>query len=234
MNGLQIFNSDEFGQVRTINKDGKILFCGNDVASSLGYKRPKDAIAQHCKGAVKHHTPTNGGLQKLNFIPEGDLYRLIVNSKLPSVEKFKRWVFETILPTIRETDRFKIGQVEQSSSNEVIQSEFAKIMNILATCPSDRVDVLSRMAMGYFNIGELDEDFDGDEVVEEKIYLKTKTRRIRHSKIEKLPADLYNVAVEMLKSGQFTYKEVAEYLTEEGHPISHTSVFRFSKHHFDN
>lgn len=102
MGDLQIFKNEEFGEVRTVEIEGKPFFCGKDVAGALGYAIPKDAIAAHCKGAVKHRTPTNGGIQELLFIPEGDLYRLIVSSKLPTAEKFECWVFDEVLPSIRK------------------------------------------------------------------------------------------------------------------------------------
>jgi prophage antirepressor-like protein len=102
MNELQIFENNEFGQVRTVEENEKIMFCGSDVAKALGYARPKDAISAHCKGAVKYSTPTNGGNQQMLFITEGDVYRLITHSKLPSAEKFESWVFDEVLPTIRK------------------------------------------------------------------------------------------------------------------------------------
>lgn len=102
MSNLTIFNNNEFGEIRTLEENGKPLFCGKDVASALGYKNVNDAISRHCKGVVKHDTLTNGGIQSLSFITEGDLYRLITNSKLPSAEKFECWVFDDVLPTIRK------------------------------------------------------------------------------------------------------------------------------------
>ena len=88
--------------MRIIDDNGKPLFCGSDVAKALGYARPKDAISAHCKGAVKHRTLTNGGEQEMSFIPEGDVYRLITHSKLPSAERFEKWVFDDVLPSIRK------------------------------------------------------------------------------------------------------------------------------------
>lgn len=114
MGELQIFKSEEFGEIRTVDIEGKSYFCGKDVAGALGYAIPKDAIAAHCKGAVKHRTPTNGGIQELLFIPEGDLYRLIVSSKLPTAEKFERWVFDEVLPSIRKHGGYISGQAEMS------------------------------------------------------------------------------------------------------------------------
>ena len=77
MNDMQIFNNPDFGTVRTLDDDGMILFCASDIATALGYARPKDAVAAHCKGAVKRRTLTNGGEQEMSFIPESDLYRLV-------------------------------------------------------------------------------------------------------------------------------------------------------------
>ena len=102
MNELQIFKNDDFGEVRTIDFDGKVLFMASDVAKALGYTNPQKAIRDHCKGVNESFYPTNGGEQKANFIPEGDIYRLIVKSQLPSAEKFETWVFEEVLPSIRK------------------------------------------------------------------------------------------------------------------------------------
>ena len=102
MNQMKIFKNPEFGSVRVIDEDGKYLFCGTDVARALGYSIPSKAVNTHCKGVSKMEAPTSGGVQKLLFIPEGDVYRLIVHSKLPSAERFERWVFDEVLPSIRQ------------------------------------------------------------------------------------------------------------------------------------
>lgn len=103
MNKIMIFENEEFGKVRTLDEEGKVLFCGKDVACALGYRSAKDAISAHCKGAVKRRTLTNGGTQELLYISEGDIYRLIAHSRLPSAERFEKWVFDDVLPTIRKT-----------------------------------------------------------------------------------------------------------------------------------
>ena len=92
MNQMEIFKNPEFGSIRTFEQDGKVLFCGKDIAKALGYQRTADAITAHCKGVCVLPTPSNGGIQRMKFIPEGDVYRLIVHSKLPSAERFERWV----------------------------------------------------------------------------------------------------------------------------------------------
>ncbi len=102
MTNITIYKNNDFGEVRTLEQDGKTLFCGSDVAKALGYAIPSKAVNTHCKGVSKMEVPTNGGTQQMLFIPEGDLYRLIVNSKLPSAEKFERWVFDEVIPTVRK------------------------------------------------------------------------------------------------------------------------------------
>ena len=83
---IAIFNNPEFGTIRTTEEDGRVLFCGRDVATALGYKDPTRALKQHCKGVAKHRPlQTGGGIQEARFISEGDLYRLIASSKLPSL-----------------------------------------------------------------------------------------------------------------------------------------------------
>lgn len=107
MNELQIFNSEEFGEIRTAEIDGKPYFVGTDVAKALGYSNPRKAILDHCKGVTKRDTPTSSGIQPMSYINEGDLYRLIMKSKLPSAEKFEAWVMDEVLPTIRKTGSYQ-------------------------------------------------------------------------------------------------------------------------------
>lgn len=108
MNELKVFNNPEFGKVRTITEHGKTLFCGNDVAKALGYKRPADAITAHCKGSVIRRLPTNGGKQDMKFIPEGDIYRLAAKSELPGADEFESWIFDEVLPSIRKTGQYTL------------------------------------------------------------------------------------------------------------------------------
>lgn len=110
MNQLQIFNNEEFGSVRSTMIDNEPWFVANDIAKALGYVRPADAVTAHCKGSVKRRYLTNGGEQETKFIPEGDVYRLIVRSKLESAERFERWVFDEVLPEIRKTGGYQMPQ----------------------------------------------------------------------------------------------------------------------------
>lgn len=121
-NQTQIFNNEQFGNVRIIEEAGKFLFCGSDVAKALGYARPNDAIAAHCRYTAKRSIPHPQAADKqidMIFIPEGDVYRLITHSKLPDAEKFERWVFDEILPAIRKTGGYIAGE-ENMTDDELV------------------------------------------------------------------------------------------------------------------
>lgn len=113
---IQVFNNEQFGSLRTYEEDGQILFCGKDVAKSLGYKNPNKAIGDHCRGITKRYPIQDslGRNQEAVFISEPDLYRLIVHSKLPTAEKFERWVFEEVLPSIHRTGGYMIAKQDET------------------------------------------------------------------------------------------------------------------------
>lgn len=119
MNELQIFNNEEFGEIRMTEINGKPYFVATDVATALGYTNPRKAISDHCKGVTKRDTPTSSGVQQMSYINEGDLYRLIMKSKLPSAEKFEKWVMEEVLPSIRKNCGYIAGQ-ETLSDEELL------------------------------------------------------------------------------------------------------------------
>ena len=112
MNELKIFSNQEFGDVRTIVEDDKILFCASDVASALGYSNISKAINDHCPHVTKRYIGVETGRKadgtpaiqnvQMNFIPEGDIFRLVVRSKLPTAIKFEGWVFDDVIPSIRK------------------------------------------------------------------------------------------------------------------------------------
>lgn len=97
--------------VRTVvDSNNEAWFVGKDVADILGYANHNKALGDHCKGVTKRYPlQTAGGTQEVRIISEPDLFRLIVNSKLPSAERFERWVFEEVLPSIRKTGFYGRG-----------------------------------------------------------------------------------------------------------------------------
>ncbi|MBM7835720.1 phage antirepressor [Clostridium sardiniense] len=109
-NELEIFKNQEFGEVRSLMIDEKPYFVGKDIAKCLGYSNPRDAISRHCKGVVKHDSFKEGG-QMIGLIPEGDIYRLIIKSKLPKAQQFESWVMDEVLPTIRKHGAYMTDNV---------------------------------------------------------------------------------------------------------------------------
>ena len=106
VNELRAFTKEEFGTVRTMIINGKPYFCARDIATALGYAKPENAVGRHCKATLKRGILTKGGNQEMTFIPEGDIYRLIVKSKLPSAERFESWVFDEVIPSIRKNGMY--------------------------------------------------------------------------------------------------------------------------------
>lgn len=103
-NQMQIFQSEEFGSLEILMIGDKPHFPASICAAILGYSNPRKAIIDHCRCVTKRDVPhpqSPGKTIEVNFITEGDLYRLIIRSKLPAAERFERWVFDTVLPSIR-------------------------------------------------------------------------------------------------------------------------------------
>lgn len=116
---VKVFQNDKFGNIRVVLISGKEHFCAKDIATCLGYSNQRDAVNRHCKGVVKHdmvsettnqHGVTSHQVVSMSFIPEGDVYRLIAHSKLPSAEKFESWIFDEVLPSIRQHGAYMTEQ----------------------------------------------------------------------------------------------------------------------------
>ena len=144
MNDIQIFKNPDFGEVRTLEEDGTVLFCGSDVAKALGYARPNDAVTQHCRATVKRRTPISGKMQDINFIPESDLYRLVFSSKLPTAEQFTDWVTSEVLPSIRRSGGYIAGQ-ESMTPEELMAKALTVAQRTLAEREA-RISQLSTQA----------------------------------------------------------------------------------------
>ena len=149
MNELQIFNNPDFGEVRTLEENGKVLFCGSDVAKALGYSRPNDALAAHCRYTVKCSIPHPQSPDKaieMSFIPESDLYRLVFSSKLPNAERFTDWVTEEVLPSIRRNGGYIAGQ-EQMSPEELMARALDVAHNIIRRLESENSSLTVKNAI---------------------------------------------------------------------------------------
>ena len=200
MTNIKIFENEEFGKVRTVEEDGKVLFCASDVAKALGYARPNDAVAAHCRATAKRSTLISGKMQEINFIPEGDVYRLITRSKLPSAEKFESWVFDEVLPAIRKTG----GYVNNTET--FVDAYFAGIpeeMKAIIRVSLDTIKIKDKIIEEQKQtIADKDKEIEHKEDVicglVDDIDLATKRQRITqiirfHSKTGEAIADKWNL-----------------------------------------
>lgn len=113
MNNLKIFNSEEFGEIRTVQLNNETYFVGKDVAEALKYNEPHKAIQRHVEedDRIKHPvTDSTGRTQDTWLISESGLYALIFGSKLESAKRFKHWVTSEVLPSIRKTGSYEMEQ----------------------------------------------------------------------------------------------------------------------------
>ena len=118
MEGLKIFGNDLFGDILVIVKNNKEYFDGSNVARALGYTNPRDALIRHCnkEGVILHEiaivSKNRDGesyktqMLKKKFIDEGNLYRLIIKSKLKEAKKFERWICDEVIPSIRKSGAY--------------------------------------------------------------------------------------------------------------------------------
>lgn len=125
--------------------DGEPWFVAKDVAEILGYARSRDAVAQHCKGAVKHRLLTGGGIQDVQIIPERDLYRLVMRSKLPAAEAFEDWVVGEVLPSIRKTGSYQAPPVARPMTELDVAEAAARMLRMSET---SKIRMLSSVCEG--------------------------------------------------------------------------------------
>ena len=135
MNELQIFNNEEFGEIRPVTIKDETWFVGRDVATALGYAKPENAIATHVSDEDKTSTLIQGSgsnyKSKAILINESGLYALIFGSKLESAKRFKRWVTSEILPSIRKNGGYIAGQ-ENMSDDELLAKALMVAQNKIA------------------------------------------------------------------------------------------------------
>lgn len=198
MNELKVFQNSEFGELGILLIDGKEYFPATQCAKTLGYKNPQEAIRNKCKGVRKTLTPTNGGTQEINYIPEGDLYRLIVSSKLPAAERFERWVFDEVLPALRKNGSYGNVNLEETVTKAVTMAVRETVKQL--------IPVLK-------NQNPIQED--------------THMRRLKQSKIAQLDPELRNLVDDMLLSRKYRYVDVKEFLLMHGVTISIVAIGKY-------
>lgn len=176
---IQMFENSAFGSVRTIEENGKVLFCGKDIAVALGYENPSKAVRDHCRadGGPKRYPIVDslGRRQEATFISEGDVYRLITHSKLQAAEQFEHWVFDEVLPSIRRHGMYAVDDLlndpdlaiqaftalkEERAKNNVLQIENAQQKQIIGEL-KPRADYTDRILSnpGLVTITQIAKDY---------------------------------------------------------------------------
>ncbi len=154
MNNLQIFNSPEFGQVRTIQQNGEPWFVGKDVAEILGYKDTSDAMKKHVdiEDKLTRRFADSGQNREMYIINESGLYSLILSSKMPKAKEFKRWVTSEVIPAIRKTGKYEaMAQavpINDEPATDFTQLEFdqrIRIAAIIASCRRERLQLVAKV-----------------------------------------------------------------------------------------
>lgn len=149
-NEMQIFNNEEFGEIRTVVIEGEPWFVGRDIAKALGYARPEGAVTKHCRHPLKQGIPHPQSPDKeieALVIPEGDMYRLISRSKLKSAERFEEWVFDEVLPTIRKTGTYGQRNIPMSIPEQIqiIAKGYGELHEEVKTIKKDLEDFKNDM-----------------------------------------------------------------------------------------
>lgn len=212
MNDLKVFQNSDFGELSIMMIDGKEYFPGAQCARILGYSNPQKAIRDHCDedGCTKRSVIDNlGRTQEMKFIDEGNLYRLIIRSKLPAAKKFEHWVFDEVLPEIRRSGGYGVINLEEIITKAVTAavSETVKALMPLITAPQVQSTPPKRVA----------------------IVCKPKIK----TKIDMLPPKVKEQVDDMLCSGEYTSKEISNYIQNKtGLYISYVTLCNYKKENF--
>ena len=170
--GMLTVSNSEFGKLEILMEDGKELFPGTECAKMLGYSKPGNAVRTHCQGCVKRTVvDAMGHRQIVNYIPEGDLYRLIIRSRLPAAQKFEKWLFDEVLPELRRTGGYRakpaVDLPHQWMGRGCIRiDEAAKVLGV----KKDKISELLRKRKTIYRNGVDWETLRGYELDEYKFY----------------------------------------------------------------
>ncbi len=217
MNEVTIFNSPQFGQIRTLTIDGEPWFVGKDVAKALGYADTFGALKKHVDDDDKQNCQidsfeSNRGMLVIN---ESGLYSLIMSSKLPEAKKFKRWVTSEVLPAIRKTGGYFSGNIEEIITKTVTATATAVVTEVMKQivplftnpAPTDHISNLRYM-----------------EIASPKPH-----RKEYPCKITSLDDEARQMVDEMLMTDRYSYSDIQHYLQGLGIHISQTAIWRYMK-----
>lgn len=218
MNEVKVFQNSEFGELSVLLIDGREHFPATACAKALGYANPHDAIKRHCKrdGVVKRegvscttnqHGVTTKQVVSINYITEGNLYRLIINSTLPAAQRFERWVFDEVLPAIRKQEAYvTMGQLQEVIRQATVAAVSETIRQLLP--------MLHKQPQGPQTLRL--------ELVEPGMGGKTPC------KLEAFPEHVRclvdQMMDEMVAEEKLNFSRIARFCATQGYPISNPSV----------
>lgn len=222
MEEMKVFQNSEFGELGILMLDGKEYFPATQCAKVLGYVNPQKAVRDHCKGdgctirsgvsvTTNQHGKATQQTVSIKYITEGNLYRLIVGSKLPAAERFERWVFDDVLPTIR-----KAGNYGKTDMTEII----TQTATVICT------EMMKQLAPLFQSVAH--------PMIPERMELEDTPKYPRFRKkpasiIDRLCPELRREVEGMLCDGRHTYSEISSWLSENGIKISTASICRYAK-----
>ncbi|MCM1579304.1 MAG: hypothetical protein NC078_10945 [Ruminococcus sp.] len=218
MNDLKIFSNSEFGELGVMLIDGHEYFPATQCAKVLGYKDPCKAIKQHCKSegwvirpgvsyTTNQHGVTTQQVTEIKYINEGNLYRLIVSSKLPAAEKFERWVFDEVLPSIRKNGGYGGVDIE-------------RVITAMATAVA--LEIMKQVMPAVMGAGSVPQV----PTVWEEPLPKERKRKKPTGIIWKLAPEIRRTVDEMLRANM-SYKDVQTFLSLNGIGISQAAICNY-------
>lgn len=239
MNDLKVFSNSEFGELGVLVIDGKEWFPASHCAKILGYANPQKAVRDHCKGdgvtkrsgvsyTTNQHGVTTQQTVEIKYINEGNLYRLIVSSKLPAAEKFERWVFDEVLPSIRHNGGYvpNVEELIAKTATAVVSEVMQQLMPFLSQIAQPQPQMQS-FVMQPQPVISIPYPY--------KYEYKPIARYCSHhvpSVIEQLDDDLKEQVHTMMASGAYSSEKISDFLAQHGVKISQASVCKYKRNNF--
>lgn len=243
MNDLKVFSNSDFGELGVMVIDGKEWFPATQCAKILGYAKPANAILTHCKGVLKMGTPTNGGIQEVNYIPEGDLYRLIVSSKLPAAEKFERWVFDEVLPSIRHSGGYVANAEEliAKTATAVVSEVMKQLVPLISQIaqPQPQSIIMQPLQPQAIVVQPVPSQPVTEYTIPRKYEYKPTARYCSGSRPRRIPSvidqlgdELKAQVHEMMASGLYSSEKISEFLKKHNVKLSQAAICKYKRNHF--
>lgn len=216
-NELQIFNNEEFGDIRVLNIENEPWFVGKDIADILGYERTDNAIRTHVdeEDKLMHQISASGQNRNMTIINESGLYSLILSSKLPNAKKFKRWVTSEVLPSIRKTGAYFNQNIGNQS--DITQRTLIQILNT----QNKILDLMSQSLLDKNQSYNVKTD-DISALIQEQSNTWEQS-----SKVLSLPPELLQTVNKLLLQKDRNFSYISRFLFDKGYQVSNVSISRY-------